>query len=168
MLLSDHATNDTVRSLLGVTVREIKDVVLDLPHWMTTTELELRGLDNASGAALAQFETIKAIASGSRTAAQAYYYKVFNQWVLYSVGRQLTNQAEMFSPNNVTDGHASVGRNPERWERLKPAIEGGYQMLAARLKEALLALVPNASVPTGVNRVMIVGAALGTDPVTGV
>lgn len=167
MRLIDHTTYDEVRSLLGVRPLELKDEVLALPHWLVSTEFELRDVDQGSGDCLTSFTAVQTVTENTRTVGQKYFFQVFNAFVLYSIARQLLGSYEGFSPAKITDGRAAVERN-DRLARLLPAIEGGYQSLAARLKEALQALNPAATVAAASDRIMITSTGLGTDPVTGV
>jgi hypothetical protein len=168
MELLQHTTYDEIRSLLGVSVRELKDEVVSLPHWLLQTEQELLDIDGGAGAVLTQFAAVYAVAEGSRTAAQTQFYKVMNMYVLYSLGLQMLARADVFSPTDISDGKASIQRLAERFDKLRPAIEGGLQRLKERLKEALAVLDPSAAITATASRIMVVGAGLGTDPVTGV
>jgi hypothetical protein len=167
MDLLQYTTYDAVRSLLGLTARELADATLALPHWMLAVELDLQDVDGAAGETVSQYETILAILPASRTAAQAQYFKVAGMYVMYHVGLQLSRSADVYSPVSNSDGKASVERDPDRFEKLRPVLEGGLQKLKERLKEALLVLVPGTAVAATPTRTMILGVGLGADPVTG-
>lgn len=168
MILSQYTTPDEVRALLGVSSRELADTVIQLPHWTLAVEQELLDVDGGAGAVLTQFDTIYAIAAGSRTAAQTQFFKVLTMYVAYSMGHQLIQRADVFSPQNITDGKAAIQRLADRFDKLRPAIDGGMQRLLARVKDALLALNPSAIVAAATSRIMFASVGLGTDPVTGV
>lgn len=168
MDLLQFTTYDEIRSLLGVTRRELADDVLALPHWTLTVEQELLDIDGGTGAVLTQFATVLAIAETTRTAAQTQFFKVTCVYALYLMGLQLLSRADVFVPTTITDGKASVQRLEERFERLRPAIEGTLQRYKERLKTSLTVLNPGAAVVAVAERVMISTTGLATDPVTGV
>lgn len=167
MNLLQHTTYDEVRSLLGVTKRDLPDDTVALPHWILEVEQQVRDIDNGAGAVLTQFDTIYALAEGSRTAAQTQFLKVLNMYVLYVMGYQLVSRADVFQPETISDGKATVSRHADRFAKLCPVIEGGMERLKERVKDALRVLVPAATIVPAVTRTMIIGSALGTDPVTG-
>lgn len=168
MELTDHTTFDEIRSLLGVSAKELADTVIQLPHWTLAVDQDVREIDGGAGGVMAQFAVVKGVVAGSRTAAQAQFFTVLNMYVLYHMGLQLVQQADVFSPTTITDGKASITRLQARFDKLRPALEGGLQRFKDRLKEALVALDPAAAIPVAPARVYIVAVPLGTDPVTGV
>lgn len=167
MDLLQFTTYDEIRSLLGVSGRELKDAVLALPHWTLEVEQRILDIDGGAGAVLTQFATVYAISYGARTAAQTQFFKVTCMYVLYAMGQQLVQRADSFSPVEMTDGKAGAKHLADRFQLLAPVLDGGAQRLRERLKDALLILVPTASIAAALERTMIVGAGLGTDPVTG-
>lgn len=166
MVLADYTSYDEIRSLLGVTRRELADSTLALPHWALITEQELRDMDGGVGVVLTQYTTVAALST--KTADQTQFYNVARLFVLYSIGRQLLRSADVFQPLSISDGKAALARLESRFDTLRPAIDGGWQALKARVEAALAILVPAATLKVSVDRVMIIGSGLGTDPVTGV
>jgi hypothetical protein len=168
MDITSFTSYDDIRSLLGLTKKELSDDNLALPHWYLAVEQDLRDIDGGAGAALTQFAAVEAVNETARTAAQAQFYKVASLYVLYNIGSQLLASADVFSPQSITDGKASISRLAERFDKLRPVILGGLQSLKNRLEEALLVLVPAAGVTAVATRRMIVSTGLAFDPVTGV
>jgi hypothetical protein len=165
--LATYTTNDEIRSLIGVSAKELADAVLTLPHWALTSEQEVFDLDGGEGVVITQYTTVAAKAPEDRTAAETKFYNVVRLFVLYSAARQLLHSADVFSPLSISDGKASISRRDERFDKLRPAIEGGWQSLVKRVQEALVALVPTAAIPAAVVRNVAVVVPLGFDPVTG-
>lgn len=167
MIVTDYTTNDEVRSLLGVSSKELADTVIALPHWALATELELQDMVGGASTVATQYDTIRAMAPGDRTAAQTLFYNVTRMYVLYHIGGQLLQRADVFSPTSITDGKAAIDRLAERFDKLRPAIEGGVERLKERVKAALVALDPSAAIEAAGTRIYAIGVGLGTDPVTG-
>lgn len=168
MILTDYTTTDEIRGLLGVTAKELTDTVINLPHWLSAVEQEMRDIDGGVGAVLTMFDTVKVISAGARTAAQTQFFKVTCMYVAYAMTAQFLPSADVFNPVSIGDGKAQIARLEERFDKLRPAIEGGLQRLLERVKDALLVLSPSAAISAAAARVMFQGVGLGVDPVTGV
>lgn len=167
MELLNFTTYAEVRSMLGVSAKELADAVLELPHWMLATEQEVLDIDSGGGAVLSQYALVKAKDETAMSANELQFFKVTRLYVLYSVSWQLLQSADSFSPQDITDGKAAIKRLADRFDKLRPAIEGGMQRLKERLKDALQILAPGAAIVVVPERRMFLSTGLGTDPVTG-
>lgn len=168
MALTDYTTYDTIRAVLGVNAKELKDPTLALALWESQFTLEMGDVDQGGGKAMAQYTSIKAIAAGSRTTEQQSYFDIFNMLAAYSVARQLLSPQAMFAVQKVTDGRASIERfSASNFDKVRQGVEGTYSTLLKRLTAILIKLDPTATVPAATPRRYIGNVGLGTDPVTG-
>jgi hypothetical protein len=168
MAISDYTTYDTIRALLGVNGRELKDTNLALPIYETQFLLELSDVDSGGGEVMVQYAAIKTIidASGTPTADQKRFYDLVNLLAAYSVARQLLGSDDNAIPLRITDGKAEVERRPDN-TRMRDAVEGGWTRFMKRLRALLLVLVPTANVTLPASRTFIASVGIATDPVTG-
>lgn len=168
MALADITTYDTIRALLGVSPKELKDETLALDLWEQQFLLEMSDVDAGGGEVDTQYAAVKAIDEGSRTPAQKQFYNVYNMLAGYSVARQLLSPQVMFSPVRITDGRAEIERfKDSNFDHVRIGVQGTYSALLTRLTNLLLTLAPSATVPVPTTRRMISSVGLGTDPVTG-
>lgn len=162
MILTDFTTYDEIRAVLGVSDEEIENATLALP--MYATELEFALIDIGEDV-ITEYETIAAIAEGSRTTVQQRYYNVVRLFSSYVVAKSLLTSLPMFGFKSVGDGKADTERF-DKWEDVKAGVEAGYTSLLARLKALLQQLDPTYAPPAPVVRNFIVAATLASDPVT--
>lgn len=163
MALTDYTTYDEIRASLGVSSDEIEDTTLGLAMYSDYLDLELDDIDSDIAS---QFTTVKAIAEGSRTAAEARFYKATTLFAVYAVARQLTVSLPLFSPKDISDGKATLGRyadSPYR-ETIK-RVKDEYEKFRVRLKDTFDAL--NATTTTPVTRSYMGVSSPDTDVVTG-
>lgn len=168
MALTDYTTYDTVRAVLGVSPKELKDETLALDLWEQQFLLEMSDVDGGGGAAATLYAAIKLIDEGSRSAQQTQFFNVYNMLAGYSVARQLLSPQVMFSPIRITDGRAEIERfKDSNFDRVREGVQSTYSSLLKRLTTLLVAMVPGATVPVPTTRRVISSVGLGTDPVTG-
>lgn len=170
MAISNYTTYDTIRALLGVNGRELKDATLALPIYETQFLLELSGVDGDAGEVMVQYDAAKALITsepaGAFSADQKRFYDLVNLLAAYSVARQLLGSDDNAIPLRITDGKAEVERRPDN-TRMREAVEGGWTRFMKRLRALLLVLVPTANVTLPAGRTFIASVGIATDPVTG-
>lgn len=170
MAIIDYTTYDTIRALLGVSGREVKDATLALPLYETQFLLELNDIDSGGGQVKVQYDAIAAILAqqppGTLSTDQQRFYDIVRLLAAYSVAQQFLGPDDNAIPLRITDGKAELERRPDN-TRLREAVMGGFGKLLKRLKAALLVLVPSANVPTSAGRTFIASVGIATDPVTG-
>lgn len=166
MAITNYTSYAAIRALLGVATTEITDVVLALPHYETQFLLEMADVDQGNGTVMAQYAAAVAAAGGA-TADQTLLKNLVDLMAGYSVARQSLGASEMFAPHLINDGKARIQRATPQYDRLRAAINAGYNALHKRLTKVLLVLVPLAQVPQDVARNYVSNVGLGTDPVTG-
>lgn len=168
-MLTDYTDYDTVRALLGVGPREVKDATLALPQYENQFILDLEDIDGGVGAAKTEYARIAAInPSSNRTASEARYYMLVNMFAGYSVAKQLLTTAPMFAPKQIGDGRAQVTRIEDPFEVQRTGVMAGFADLRSRISTLLLTLVPLAGVTTIPDRIFISSTGTTPDPITGV
>lgn len=166
MAITAYTTYDTIRVLLGVSSKEIKDATLALAVFESQFLLELSDVDQGGTAVATEYARIVAIAVGSRTANEQRFFDLVNMLAAYSVAKQLLGADGNLIPQRITDGKAELVRRPDVEQRVREAIIASYNQLTRRLKALLLVLVPAADVAATVSRTFILSTGLATDPVT--
>ena len=107
MALTPYCTNDEVRAVLGVSLSELKDEVLDLPIY----EMGLRReLNKVSLSLPAAFSTVNSIVAGSRTDAQAALYEAVKMFTVYAVARQAGAPLALAAPKSLNDDKSGFSR----------------------------------------------------------
>jgi hypothetical protein len=159
-----RTTADEVRAVLGVSDEELEDLTLDLKVFTDQLELELSDIDATLPWTL---DTILAIPSVSRTAAQAKVFTIANLFSAYAYGKILLTSLPLFSPKRMTDGRAEFERFADPFETVRNGVNAGYVSLRARLQTALTTLNGYAA-PAAITPIFSVSIGLAVDPVTGV
>lgn len=164
-MLTPYTTNPQVRAAIGVALAEIRDTVLDLPLYQQALELDLVTLNSTL---TVQFAAIGALPEPDRTYNQKVFYKVMQLYSTYSVANHLLTTYEMFAPERITDGAATMQRSETAWENTKAAVAAMYIRLAAALLAALEVLDPAQPVAPLAARIYSGNVGIALDPVTGV
>lgn len=162
MTLTDFTTYDEIRAVLGVSDEEIENATLALPMYANELELVLSDIDET---AITEYETIAAIAEGSRTTVQQRYYNVVRLFSSFVIAKTLLSSLPMFGFKSVGDGKADTERF-DKWEDVKAGVETGYTNMLARLKSLLQQLDPGFAPVAPVVRNFITSVGITSDPVT--
>lgn len=168
MAITTYTSYDTIRAILGVSAKEIKDATLGLPLFETQFLLEMGDVDQGGGAVISQYNTIAALTPSARTAQQQQLLNLVNMLAAYSVGRQILTGAALAIPVRVTDGKAELERfDTQNFDKVREGVLLSYGQVLRRLKAVIVALVPSAQVLDNTARTHILSAGLASDPVTG-
>lgn len=160
MLITTYTTYNDVRAMLGVNDEELEDGTLALESFSTGLQLDLEDIDQTLPA------TYAALPPTGRTATQERFYLTTRLFATYSVAMQLSTSLPLFSPKNVTDGKAAVGRYADSpYKDVIKKIQADYDRYRARLEKAFAAL-SSASYTLTPPTLMVV-ASPTSDPVTG-
>lgn len=108
MLLTEYTSPDEVRAVLGADSREIPDSLLALDLYVSSLRIELRSIADALPA---DFDTVKGIDEGTRTALQQTFWEGVKAFAPYAVAVQLASTLPLGIPKTITDGKASVTRD---------------------------------------------------------
>lgn len=165
MVITDYTSYAEVRSVLGVSTKELLDATLSLPAYLAMLEMSLTDINPL---AFQRTQEIFAIDVGSRTALQATFFKTVQVYSMYTMARLLATSLPMFAVQKITDGKAEFDRFDAAYKDIIDGIDAGYVSFQWRVGLALQALEnnPGIVVPSfGVAATSQV-AGLGQDPVT--
>lgn len=169
MALTTYTTNDTIRAILGVSPREIKDETLALAIFEQQFLLEMSAIDNDVGGAVTQYTTVAAVPAEDRTTAQQQYFDIVGMYAAYSVARQVLTGAPFSVVQKITDGKAEIERfSSSNFDRVREGVDASCAQIMRRLKSLLSTLDPSVSSVIIPDRVFMLNVGLGVDPVTGV
>lgn len=162
-MLVDYTTFDDIRSVLGVSTDELEDTTLALETWDSILLLDLEEVNANLASAYA---TVVAIASASRTAAQAKFYRATRLFATLAVANSLTASLPMFGPKSISDGKATVSRFADApYKAVIKSVQGQYEVNRDRVKQAYAELSSSSSVVTA--RSYLSAASPTVDPVVG-
>lgn len=135
MALTPYCTNDEVRAVLGVSISEIQDEVLDLPVYEMGLRRELNKISLSLPAA---FSTVNSIAYASRTAVQAALYDAVKMFSVYAVARQAGAPLALSAPKSLNDDKSGFSRYAD--SPYKDVLERIEQMFQHTRQDLLNAL----------------------------
>lgn len=162
-MLIDYTTYNDIRSALGVSTDELEDVTLLLEVHDNHLQFELEEVNANLASAYA---TVVAIASASRTAAQAKLYRATRLFATLAVANSLAGSLPMFGPKDISDGKAMVSRFADApYKAVIKSVQGQYEVNRDRVKQAYAELNLSSSVSTA--RSYLSAARPVADPVVG-
>jgi hypothetical protein len=165
MALTPYCTNDEVRSLLGVSLTELKDAVLDLPVYATGLRRELIRVSTLLPSA---FSTVAAI-TGARTDAQQTLYETTMLFAAYAAARQSGASLGQFSPKEMTDDKASFGRfSSDPYKDTLDRVDAGYALAREDLVQAYAAYAGSSAAVRTTPATFLIASTRAYDPITGV
>ena len=139
MLLTDFASYDEVRSVLGVSATELADTVLTQPQWGTLATIDLEDVNLGIPAI---YVTISALASNIRTAQQQRFYELVRLFASYSCAKTLLSSLPLFSVRSLTDGRAEFTRHEDAHLDVRLGVQGMHERLRIKLTTVYTTLVP--------------------------
>lgn len=166
-MLAPYTSTNDVRALLGVSVAELSDTVLNLPVYEISLRRRLRGLW-AAGDLVALFTTINALPVGGRTEEQTALHEAVYHYSSVAAAVQAGLSLALVAPKRITDDKSGVERfsdSPYRdvLDRLESELSGAK----GALLEALAILIAEPLPPDTLDTVHFVAVKRGYDPVTG-
>lgn len=164
-MLTTYTPYDSIRAVLGVSAKELKDETLGLVIWETQFLLEMSDVDGGAGQVMTLYNGLP---TTGKSVAQQQLYDLVNMLATYSVARQMLTPASLAVPQKITDGKAAVERfDASNFDRVREGVLGTYNQLLGRLKVVLVKLSPTSQV-AATDRTFISSVSTGIDPVTGV
>ena len=159
--LTDFATYDEIRAVLGVSDEELEDGTLALPMYLKLLQLDFGDI---AGTLEAQYLAAKA--SITPSAAEQKLVDVVSVFSAYAISKHLLTSLPLFAPKRITDGRAETDRVTDPFEGVREGVNSTYQSLKARVLIAL----SNAGTPTtaATQRTYFAAAGLAINPVTNV
>lgn len=162
MAFSDYTKPDDVRAVLGVSIKEIADSVIESGVYLTTV---LEALYKLNATLAEDYRT--ASGTAQRTSKQNRFVLLVQTYCSYIVARQLIPNLPMAAPQIITDGKTALNRIANPYEHLKEPIDASISYFGANLIEAYADINSAVVVPVAARRTMVKSSGLAVDPVTG-
>lgn len=164
MALLDYTSYDEVRAVLGVSEKEITDATLALDVYQLNLSVELAALSEALEG---DYATVSAVAANTRTALQTKFYGAVRLFSTYAVAFQLLAALPNFSPKDITDGKAAVGRYADSpYKVVIDRTSAMYDTFRVFLASAYKEMTTGSAIQTTV-RSPLYKVGLAINPVTG-
>lgn len=164
MDLLSVTTFQDIRAALGVSEDEIEDTTLSLDVYALNLEAEMRDFGPTF---FSDFEGVLLKSLADRTSDETWFLQMAKLFATYTVANQLTASLPLFSPKEISDGKASIGRyagNP--YQDVIKAVSVQYNQARQRLETAYAGL--KATTRTARATPVYLGRGpSGYDPVTG-
>lgn len=161
MVLTEITPYSEVRSVLGISAKELRDEVLASNIYLTQLLEDIRALHPSM---LSDFETVSELAVKSE--AQERFVYLLQTYAAYTVASQCLGAMEMFAPQRITDGKAEMQRIVDPYAQLKKDVPAVRNTLRVKLRAAYAAVNPAATPPTATERLWAL-AATPANPITG-
>lgn len=161
-MLTDYTTPASVRSVLGVSMPEIKDEVVQNPIYETLLEENLYSLHPQMAA-----DYLLAKAAEPKTNLQERFVNVMQTYSAYQVASQMLGSVAMFAPKVIEDSRTKIERFTDAYKALKAEVLATLSYLEGKLLDIYALVNPDAPAPAKIARILVVSAPLGLDPITG-
>lgn len=161
-MLSDYTTPASVRSVLGVSAMEIKDIVVEDPIYSTALDEVLYGLHPQL---VDDYELAKA--AEPKTHLQERFVNLVQTFAAYTVAGQMLGSVSMFSAKTIEDSRSKLERFTDAYKNLRDDVLASLLFMKNKLLAVYALINPDAPVPATVARINVVNVGLGVDPVTG-
>jgi hypothetical protein len=162
MAFPDYTTANSVRAVLGISVKEASDAVIEDPVYLTGV---LEVLYDLSTTLVIDYSGARD--ASPRTDKQTRFVLLVQTFCAYTVALQLIPNLPLLAPQIITDGKTAINRVANPYENLRPSIVASLAYFKLNLIEAYAAINSAIAVPTPKRRTMVAGVGLATDPVTG-
>lgn len=163
MAITDFTTTNSVRAVLGVSHKEIQDVVLLNPIY----DLQLtEALFQLNADMQSDFETAFAIPEADRTSTQERFVGLVQLYAAYFVADLCLGAVEMFAPITIKDSKSELTRN-DPYKTLRIDVPRSLAIIKISLMSVYALINPVALAPTAVQRISVLASPLATNPVTG-
>lgn len=161
MALTDYTSCDSIRSVLGVSAKELSDLAIDKPVYLTELIANLDGIDPGLRPA---FSTAKAAASPS--AEQNKLVLLVDAYASYVAALQLLPQMPMFAPQIIKSDKAEMQRVANAVQGMAKTLRTSQVVFHRRLQVAYGAVNPAYIVPDTKSRTLVSISSI-SDPVLG-
>lgn len=162
-MFTDYTTADSVRAVLGISVKEVSDQKVTDTIYLTGLLEALHQLNPAISAA---FLTARAVSQ--RSAKQTRFVLLVETYCAYVVAIQMIPNLPLSAPQVITDGKTAINRIANPYEHLLPDLTASLITFGQRLLNAYADLTPGYTAPTRVTRKMVTSTGTAFDNVTGV
>ena len=157
--LTDFASYDEIRAVLGVSDEELEDGTLALPMYLKLLQMEFGDL-NAD--LESKYLDVKALANP--TAKEQKLLDVVSVFSAYAIAFHLLTSMPLFAPKQITDGRASTDRIADPFEGVREGVNSTLATLKGRVLAALEAA--GTSITATTSRTYFSVAGLAVNPIT--
>lgn len=162
MALSDYISCGEVRSILGVSVRELPDDAVLTGAFEVNLLDWLAGIDTDLVATYAAAQAVS-----PPTADQPAFTLRVRAFSEYVTARQLIPQLPLIAPQILKAGKDEVGRVANPFTHLDPTISAQIAVLQRSVQKAYAKVNLAYVVPTALARTLVTASGI-SDPITGV
>lgn len=161
-MATNLASTASIRSVLGVSERELRDDVLLDPTFSVLLNEDLYAI---SPDLVADYEIADAV--DPKTTIQQRFVDLTQTYAAYQIALQCCNSVSMFAPETIKDSRSELTRGADFYKTLRADIQATLKTLRVLLRSAYAAINPIYTPPTAIERIRVVAVPLGIDPVTG-
>lgn len=158
------ATTSSIRAVLGVSERELRDDVLLNPIYRVRLNEALLALHPSL---FDDYVTAEAVPEVSRTSAQQRLVDLTQTYSAYQIASQCLGSVAMFAPIVIKDSRSELNRQDDPFAALRLDVVAVLAILKTQLLTAYNAINPGSPVPSATARIRALIAPLGVNPVTG-
>lgn len=162
MAFSDYTNPDSVRAVLGISVKEVSDAKITDNVYLTTLLEALHALSPTL-----KDDYLEASVASPRTAKQNRFVLLAETLCTYVVAQALIPGLRLAAPQVITDGKTSINRVADPYTALEPAISASIGYYKQNLMEAYADINVAITAPVRRARTMVLAVGLAVDPVTG-
>lgn len=162
MAFTDITSTASVRSVLGISERELRDEVLLNPIYSTQLHEKLYDLHVDL---FGDFTDVAAI--DPRSEVQDRFYNLVQAYSAYAVASFCLGSLPMFSPQTIKDSKSELSRFDDANKNLRRDVLETLSLLRIRLLTVYNAINPDSPLPSATARLSVLIAPLGVNPVTG-
>jgi len=162
MALTEFTTPDSIRSVLGVSAKELEDTTLLQKRYETMLIEDVLALHAQM---LEDFRTTFALPT--KTDDEQRFLDLFEAFAAHQVAKQCLGSIEMFAPRRITDGKSELERSTDPYKRLRDDVAAVLNILRIRLREAYARINPDATPPAPAERLAAIVSTPAFNPITG-
>lgn len=162
MAATDLTSTADIRSALGVSEKELPDLVLSSPIYMTKLMEALTAIHESL-----YDDFVTAAAAVGPTALQERFVNLTQAYSAYHIALQCAGAIDMIAPQTIKDARSELTRQDNASAQLKKDLTESLRFFRVSLRGVYAQINPAAAMPTAIERIMASAAGLGTDPVTG-
>jgi hypothetical protein len=162
MAFTDLTSTASVRAVLGISERELRDDVLLDPIYSINLTEDLAEIHPDL------FDSfVSAAGAASPTTLQKRFVDIAQTYAAYNIAKQCLGAVAMFAPKVIKDSRSELQRSEDPYKFLRADVPAALLVLRTRLRVIYSQINPDAVLPSATERIMAVASPLATNPVTG-
>ncbi len=163
MAVTDLTTTASIRAALGVSEKEIRDAVLLNPIYSVPLIEAIYALHEDL---FTNFVTVAGLET--RTQIQQRFFDLVQLYSAYFIAKLCLASVSMFAPQKIKDAAGSeLMRMDDPYAQLRKDLPAMLSIFKVQLLTVYNQINPISPLPSAVERIRVVAAPLGVDPVTG-